>query len=78
MAIVLLVLALAPCLFLLWYFYHRDKYEPEPKKNGPPLPRFSGQDFNKMLSQALPAGELDGKKEFKDESLEKKKRPREL
>jgi len=32
MAIVLLILALAPCLFLLWYFYHRDKYEPEPKK----------------------------------------------
>jgi RsiW-degrading membrane proteinase PrsW (M82 family) len=32
MAIVLLLLALAPCLFLLWYFYHRDKYEPEPKK----------------------------------------------
>ncbi|MBN2621123.1 PrsW family intramembrane metalloprotease [candidate division WOR-3 bacterium] len=33
MVIVLLLLALAPCLFLLWYFYHRDKYEPEPKKN---------------------------------------------
>lgn len=33
MIIVLLVLALAPCLFLLWYFYHRDKYEPEPKWN---------------------------------------------
>lgn len=32
MVIVLLLLALAPCLFLLWYFYHRDKYEPEPKK----------------------------------------------
>lgn len=32
MAIVLLLLALGPCLFLLWYFYHRDKYEPEPKK----------------------------------------------
>jgi len=28
----LLLIALAPCLFLLWYFYHRDKYEPEPKK----------------------------------------------
>lgn len=32
MVIILLLLALAPCLFLLWYFYHRDKYEPEPKK----------------------------------------------
>jgi protease PrsW len=26
----LLVLALAPGVFWLWYFYHRDKYEPEP------------------------------------------------
>jgi protease PrsW len=26
----LLVLALAPGIFWLWYFYHRDKYEPEP------------------------------------------------
>jgi RsiW-degrading membrane proteinase PrsW (M82 family) len=25
-----LVLAIAPGLFWLWYFYHRDKYEPEP------------------------------------------------
>ncbi len=32
MWLILLLLALAPCLFLLWYFYHRDKYEPEPKK----------------------------------------------
>ncbi len=32
MVIVLILIALAPCLFLLWYFYHRDKYEPEPKK----------------------------------------------
>ncbi len=32
MFLVLLLIALAPCLFLLWYFYHRDKYEPEPKK----------------------------------------------
>jgi RsiW-degrading membrane proteinase PrsW (M82 family) len=32
MFIVLLLLALAPCLFLLWYFYYRDRYEPEPKK----------------------------------------------
>lgn len=32
MIVVLLLIALAPCLFLLWYFYHRDKYEPEPKK----------------------------------------------
>jgi RsiW-degrading membrane proteinase PrsW (M82 family) len=32
MVIVLLLLALAPCLFMLWYFVHRDKYEPEPKK----------------------------------------------
>jgi RsiW-degrading membrane proteinase PrsW (M82 family) len=32
MILILLLIALAPCLFLLWYFYHRDKYEPEPKK----------------------------------------------
>jgi RsiW-degrading membrane proteinase PrsW (M82 family) len=32
MVIVLLLIALAPCLFVLWYFCHRDKYEPEPKK----------------------------------------------
>jgi RsiW-degrading membrane proteinase PrsW (M82 family) len=32
MIILLLLIALAPCLFLLWYFYHRDKYEPEPKQ----------------------------------------------
>jgi RsiW-degrading membrane proteinase PrsW (M82 family) len=32
MAIVLILIALAPCLFMMWYFYHRDKYEPEPKK----------------------------------------------
>lgn len=32
MVIVLLLIALAPCIFMLWYFYHRDKYEPEPKK----------------------------------------------
>jgi len=28
----LLVLAVAPGLFILWYIYHQDKYEPEPKK----------------------------------------------
>jgi RsiW-degrading membrane proteinase PrsW (M82 family) len=32
MVFVLLLIALAPCLFLLWYFYCRDRYEPEPKK----------------------------------------------
>ncbi len=32
MIFLLILIALAPCLFLLWYFYHRDKYEPEPKK----------------------------------------------
>ncbi|MGB9720030.1 MAG: PrsW family glutamic-type intramembrane protease [bacterium] len=32
MFLILLLLALAPCLFLFWYFVHRDKYEPEPKK----------------------------------------------
>jgi RsiW-degrading membrane proteinase PrsW (M82 family) len=26
----LLVLSLAPGIFWLWYFYHRDRYEPEP------------------------------------------------
>jgi RsiW-degrading membrane proteinase PrsW (M82 family) len=26
----LLLLAIGPALFWLWYFYHRDKYEPEP------------------------------------------------
>ena len=26
-----LTVALAPCLFILWYFIHRDRYEPEPK-----------------------------------------------
>lgn len=30
--IILLLIALSPCLFFLWYFYHRDKYDPEPKK----------------------------------------------
>jgi RsiW-degrading membrane proteinase PrsW (M82 family) len=32
MVLILVAVALAPCLFLLWYFYTRDKYEPEPKK----------------------------------------------
>lgn len=32
MVVLLLLIALAPCLFLLWYFYNRDKYEPEPKR----------------------------------------------
>lgn len=32
MVLILLAIALAPCFFILWYFYHRDKYEPEPKK----------------------------------------------
>ena len=27
----LLLLALAPGFFILWYVYHKDKYEPEPK-----------------------------------------------
>jgi RsiW-degrading membrane proteinase PrsW (M82 family) len=31
MVIVLLLIALAPGIFLVWYFYHRDSYEPEPK-----------------------------------------------
>jgi RsiW-degrading membrane proteinase PrsW (M82 family) len=30
--IISVLIALAPGLFLIWYFYHRDKYEPEPKK----------------------------------------------
>jgi RsiW-degrading membrane proteinase PrsW (M82 family) len=29
--VILLLIALAPGLFLAWYFYHRDSYEPEPK-----------------------------------------------
>lgn len=32
MILLLVVVALAPCLFLLWYFYNRDRYEPEPKR----------------------------------------------
>lgn len=28
---ILLLIALAPGIFLAWYFYHRDSYEPEPK-----------------------------------------------
>jgi RsiW-degrading membrane proteinase PrsW (M82 family) len=32
MFLILLFVAVAPGLFLLWYFYHRDKYEREPKK----------------------------------------------
>lgn len=32
MILILLLIALSPCAFFLWYFYHRDKYEPEPKK----------------------------------------------
>ena len=32
MIIVSLLIALAPGIFLIWYFNHRDKYEPEPKK----------------------------------------------
>lgn len=31
MIIILLIIALAPGIFLAWYFYHRDSYEPEPK-----------------------------------------------
>uniref|UniRef100_A0A7V1EHJ7 PrsW family intramembrane metalloprotease n=1 Tax=candidate division WOR-3 bacterium TaxID=2052148 RepID=A0A7V1EHJ7_UNCW3 len=27
-----MLIALAPCLFLFWYFIHRDRYEPEPKR----------------------------------------------
>jgi len=26
----ILLISFAPCLALLWYFYHKDKYEPEP------------------------------------------------
>jgi RsiW-degrading membrane proteinase PrsW (M82 family) len=32
MLILSLLIALAPVLFLFWYFNHRDKYEPEPKR----------------------------------------------
>ncbi|UCD04994.1 MAG: PrsW family intramembrane metalloprotease [candidate division WOR-3 bacterium] len=32
MLILSLLIALAPVLFLIWYFNHRDKYEPEPKR----------------------------------------------
>lgn len=32
MFLLLLLIALAPGLFLLWYFSHRDKYEPEPRR----------------------------------------------
>jgi RsiW-degrading membrane proteinase PrsW (M82 family) len=32
MFLILLFVAVAPGLFLLWYFYHRDKFEHEPKK----------------------------------------------
>lgn len=32
MLLLLFILAVAPGLFLLWYFYHRDQYEREPKK----------------------------------------------
>ncbi|UCG91738.1 MAG: PrsW family intramembrane metalloprotease [candidate division WOR-3 bacterium] len=32
MILLLFLIALAPCLFLLWYFYNRDRYEPEPKR----------------------------------------------
>ena len=31
MIVLLLLIALAPGIFLAWYFYHRDSYEPEPK-----------------------------------------------
>ncbi len=31
-ALTLLAIALAPGLFWVWYFYKKDKYEPEPKK----------------------------------------------
>ena len=31
MIAILILIALAPGLFLAWYFYHRDSYEPEPK-----------------------------------------------
>jgi RsiW-degrading membrane proteinase PrsW (M82 family) len=29
--VILIIIALAPGTFLVWYFYHRDRYEPEPK-----------------------------------------------
>lgn len=32
MILLLFLIALAPGLFLLWYFYNRDRYEPEPKR----------------------------------------------
>ncbi len=32
MLLILLLVALSPGFFLLWYFWHRDRYEPEPKK----------------------------------------------
>lgn len=32
MFLLLFIMAVAPGLFLLWYFYHRDRYEREPKK----------------------------------------------
>ncbi len=32
MFVISLLIALAPGLFLIWYFNHRDKYEPEPKR----------------------------------------------
>lgn len=32
MLILSLLVALAPVVFLFWYFNHRDKYEPEPKR----------------------------------------------
>lgn len=32
MFLILLFVAVSPGLFLLWFFYHRDKYEREPKK----------------------------------------------
>ncbi len=28
--LLILALALAPGVFWAWYFYHRDKFEPEP------------------------------------------------
>ncbi len=30
--LILLLIALSPGVFLVWYFQHRDKYQPEPKK----------------------------------------------
>lgn len=32
MILLSLLIALAPGIFLIWYFNHRDRYEPEPKK----------------------------------------------